>query len=154
MRCKRATSACWSSIAAAIVLSRLLALGMTVLFAGDDAAVHAAPRELDATRLLFRLRPRSLFRTGSCSCPGRSCRSWRVSGLRLAVGWGYEGGAAKKQAKDYWRKNLATYRDAKVPDIEHVELELDLFPERMRYHARGKYVLVNPDEQAARARSC
>ena len=48
--------------------------------------------------------------------------------LALLVGWGYEGGAAKKQAKDYWRKNLATYRDAKVPDIQHVELDLDLFP--------------------------
>ena len=38
--------------------------------------------------------------------------------LALAVSWGHEGGAAKKQEKDYWRKNLATYRDAKVPDIQ------------------------------------
>ena len=35
-------------------------------------------------------------------------------------------------AKDYWRKNLATYRDAKLPDITHVELDLELFPESSR----------------------
>ena len=128
---------------AAIVLSRVLALGMAVLFAAMTLR-FIRRREIDATRLLHRLRPVSLFRTVLRLAP------WAivplVSGIWLAllVGWGYEGGAAKKQAKDYWRKNLATYRDAKVPDIEHVALELDLFPDQHRYHARGKYVLVNP----------
>src|SRR5262249_45082614 len=45
--------------------------------------------------------------------------------------------------KDYWRKNLSTYRDARVPDIRHVALHLDLYPERGRYRARGTYDLVN-----------
>ena len=67
--------------------------------------------------------------------------------LALEVGWGHEGGAAKKQEKDYWRKNLATYRDAKVPDLKHVELDLDLFPERAGITSRGTYDLVNPGDQ-------
>ena len=44
---------------------------------------------------------------------------------------------AKKQEKDYWRKNLATYRDARVPDLSHVALDLDLFPKTSRYHVSG-----------------
>ena len=70
--------------------------------------------------------------------------------LALEVSWGHEGGAAKKQAKDYWRKNLATYRDAKVPDLKHVDLHLDLFPERSRYHVTGTFDLVNQTEQPLR----
>ena len=131
---------------AAIVLSRVLALGMAVLFAAMTLR-FIRRREIDATRLLHRLRPVSVFRNVLRLAP------WAivplVSGVWLAllVGSGYEGGAAKKQAKDYWRKNLATYRDAKVPDIEHVELELDLFPDQHRYHVRGKYALVNPHDK-------
>ena len=66
--------------------------------------------------------------------------------LALEVSWGYEGGAAKKQAKDYWRKNLATYLDARVPDIEHVELDLELFPDRSRYRVKGSYDLHNDSQ--------
>ena len=67
--------------------------------------------------------------------------------LALLVSWGHEGGAAKKEAKDYWRKNLATYRDAKVPDIHHVTLDLDLFPEQTGISVRGKYMLINLSDQ-------
>ena len=67
--------------------------------------------------------------------------------LALEVSWGREGGAAKKQEKDYWRKNLSTYKDAKVPDFKHVAVDLDLFPERSRYHVLGEYDLVNAGEQ-------
>ncbi len=130
----------------AIVLSRLLALGMTGLFAAMTLR-FTRRREVDATRLVHRLRPLSLFRTALRLAPHSVLPLVAGIWLALLVGWGHEGGAAKKQAKDYWRKNLATYRDARVPDIHHVTLELDLFPEQYRYRARGKYVLVNPSEK-------
>ena len=79
--------------------------------------------------------------------PGWCFPSFAGIWLALEVSWGHEGGAAKKQEKDYWRKNMATYRDAKVPDLKHVELDLDLFPERSRYHVAGKYDLINPSDQ-------
>ena len=34
-----------------------------------------------------------------------------------------------------------------MPDIQHVELDLDLFPAKYRYHAKGKYSLKNPGEK-------
>jgi hypothetical protein len=94
--------------------------------------------------MVRRLRPRALARTWLWLAP------WAiiplVTGLWLAleVSWGREGAAAKKQAKDYWRKNLATYRDARVPDLKHVDLDVELLPERGRYRAAGTYDLVNP----------
>ncbi|HKI20552.1 MAG TPA: M1 family aminopeptidase, partial [Isosphaeraceae bacterium] len=72
------------------------------------------------------------------------------SWLALEVAWGHEGGAAKKKQKDYWRKNVATYRDARVPDIKHVDLRLDLFPERRRYHVKGTFELIDQGEQLLR----
>ena len=130
----------------AIVLSRVLALGVTVLFLAMTLR-FARRREVDATRLIHRLRPLSLFRTVLKLLPWAIVPLAAGIWLALLVGWGYEGGSAEKQAKDYWRKNLATYRDARVPDIQHVTLELDLFPEKYRYHAKGKYVLVNLGEK-------
>ena len=130
----------------AIVLSRVLALGVTVLFLAMTLR-FARRREVDATRLIHRLRPVSLFRTVLKLLPWAIVPLGAGIWLALLVGWGYEGGSAEKQAKDYWRKNLATYRDATVPDIQHVTLELDLFPEKHRYHAKGKYVLVNLGEK-------
>ena len=67
--------------------------------------------------------------------------------LALEVSWGYEGGTAKKSEKDYWRKNLLTYLDAPVPDIKHVTLDLDLFPQQSRYHAKGSYDLINVSDK-------
>jgi ABC-2 type transport system permease protein len=130
----------------AIVLSRVLALGMTALFAAMTLR-FARRRDVDGTRLIHRLRPASLFHTALVLLPWAVVPLVVSIWLALLVGWGHEGGAAKKQAKDYWRKNLATYRDAKVPDIQNVGLELDLFPDQYRYHSRGKYILVNLSEK-------
>src|SRR5262249_10096365 len=49
--------------------------------------------------------------------------------------------------KDYWRKNIATYRDARVPDLSHVSLNLDLFPETSRYRVSGTFELKNAGDQ-------
>jgi hypothetical protein len=64
--------------------------------------------------------------------------------LALEVGRGYEGEAAKKLSKDYWRKNLATYHDAPVPDLTHVDLDVNLFPEVGSFQISGTYDMVNP----------
>ena len=42
---------------------------------------------------------------------------------------------------------MATYRDAAVPDLTHVELEIELFPDRGRYRASGTYDLAGPADR-------
>ena len=79
----------------ALILSRLLALGMTVLFAAMTVR-FTRRREVDATRLLYRLRPLSLFRTALALAPWAVFPLLAGIWLALLVSWGHEGGAAKK----------------------------------------------------------
>jgi ABC-2 type transport system permease protein len=68
-----------------------------------------------------------------------------IFGLALwfAVQQGFEGGAAERRHKDYWRQNLATWIDAPLPYVTHVDLDLDLEPARRWFRVRGSYDLVN-----------
>ncbi len=133
----------------ALVLSRVAALGLAVFFAALTIRFYRR-REPDATRILHRLSPRSLVRSGIRLAPWGVVPLVALTWLALEVSWGNEGGAAKKQEKDYWRKNLATYRDARVPDLRRVTLHLDLHPERGRYHSAGTFDLVNGTDKPLR----
>jgi hypothetical protein len=130
----------------ALVLSRVLAVGSAV-FLAMLALAWFRRREWDATGVLRRLGPRALALEGLRKAPCIAVPL--VAGIWLAseVNRGHDGGAAKKKEKDYWRKNMATYRDAKVPDLKHVALDLDLFPERGRYRVSGTYDLVNAGKE-------
>jgi hypothetical protein len=142
----------WSDISVfeldrkAIVLSRLFAVSLAVFMIVFGLRAFRR-REWDATRVVHLLSPRPLFRA---SWP---LILWAIVPLMLGV-WlalevhsGREGDVAKKAEKDYWRKNLSTYLDAPIPDIKHVDLELDLYPEAGRYHAKGAYDLINVAEK-------
>jgi ABC-2 type transport system permease protein len=130
----------------AMVSSRVLALGLAVFLVVLTLALFRR-REWDPMRVVHRLSPRALTLATLRKAPWMVLPLVAGIWLALQVSWGHEGGAAKKQEKDYWRKNMATYRDAKVPDPKHVELSLDLFPERSRYHIVGKYDLINASDQ-------
>jgi ABC-2 type transport system permease protein len=141
----------WSDISVleldrkALMLSRLLAMS-TGVFLIVLAFAWFRRREWDATRVVHRLSPRALALASLRLVPWAIVPIFLAIWLALEVSWGYQGGAAKKQEKDYWRKNLATFLDAKVPDIKHVELDLELFPERGRYHIKGAYDLALPTD--------
>ena len=148
-RCTGATSACSSSTAAALVLSRVLAVSLAVFLVVLTLAFFRR-REWDAIARRPPAEPAGLFLVNASALPWMVLPLFAGIWLALEVSWGREGGAAKKQEKDYWRKNMATYRDARIPDLKHVELDLDLFPERSRYHVSGKYDLINRGRPAAR----
>jgi ABC-type transport system involved in multi-copper enzyme maturation permease subunit len=138
----------WSDISVleldrlALVLSRTLVLGTTVFFLVITLRFFRR-RETDPTRIVHQIRPRALLATCLRLLPWALVPLVTGCWLGLELGWGREGESAKKQTKDYWRKNVATYRDARVPDLEHVAIDLELFPERGRYRVQGSYNLVN-----------
>jgi ABC-2 type transport system permease protein len=142
----------WSDISVlaldrrALVLSRTLAMSTAVFLVALTLACFRR-RDPDATRILQRLSPLPMFRSFLKLAPWVVIPLFAMGWLALEVSWGRQGGAAKKQEKDYWRKNLATYRDAKVPDLSHVSLDLDLFPEKSRYRVTGILELKNPGEE-------
>lgn len=128
----------------ALVMNRVLALIAAVFFAA--LAIKLFPRaEPDSTRRLQRLAPGALFRA--------TLRfSWALVPL-LAFGlWlnhevqnGRGGKAIEKAAKDYWRRNVATWKDDVTPDLVHVEVDVTLFPDQRELESRGVYRLKNAE---------
>jgi ABC-2 type transport system permease protein len=68
----------------------------------------------------------------------------------VQVDQGFQGEASKRLEKDYWRKNLATYRDWPLPDITAVDLDVKLDPPRGRLKVAGSYNLINNQSKPLR----
>lgn len=140
----------WSDISVfeldrtALVLNRLMVLALAVLFVA--IAVRLFPRvEADATRALHGLRPAALARSALRFAPlvVVPLALWGVLWFQVEQGW--EGRRAKKLARDYWRQNVATWREAALPALAGVELDLDLDPARRAFRVAGTYALANLD---------
>jgi len=126
----------------ALWLNRIAALGLAALLFAITARVFPR-REHDPARIVQRLRPAALGRAVLRLAP-----LWAVPAGVLLVLWfqvnaGFQSEASKDKAKDYWKKNLATWRDAKLPDITHVEMCVGLKPNRRSFQATGTYTLGN-----------
>ena len=145
----------WSDISVleidrkALILSRVLAVGLAIFFLALTVRFFRR-REPDPIRMMHRLRPQALFGSSLRLAPWALLPFVAGTWLALEVGWGHEGAVARRQAKDYWRKNMATYHDADRPDLTHVDLDLELFPEASRYRVTGTYDLVNPSDRPLR----
>ncbi len=131
----------------ALVLNRLLALSLAVLFVA--MAVRFFPRtSKDATLILRRLEPAPLLRgllsprAVPSGAAGSRHRAWVSRSTR-----GFREEPREKKAKDYWRQNLATWKDAPLPDLTAVELKLELEPRRSCFRTEGSYRLVNRREK-------
>jgi ABC-2 type transport system permease protein len=132
-----------------LLLNRLLWISAAGFFLA--VAVRFFPRrDLDASGILASLRPKPLFRNGL-----------RLGGFLIAplvfgfwlqrdIDHGFEGETFKKLGKDYWAKNVETWKDAPKPSITDVVLDLELQPARSWFHARGTYTLTNLHEKALR----
>jgi ABC-2 type transport system permease protein len=68
--------------------------------------------------------------------------------LLVAVEQGFQGGVAERLHKDYWRQNLATWLDAPLPYVTHVEAAVDIDPARRWFRVDGAYDLVNRRAEA------
>lgn len=130
----------------AITLNRILVLLATVFFAA--LAIRLFPRrEPDAAIVANTLKPGALAR-----------HAWQYAWILapiLALGGylhflvesGFQGDAAKKQTKDYWRRNNATFLDYPQPEIAHVDIDLDLYPDEHRLVSKGFIDLVSREDK-------
>ncbi|MCP3099063.1 hypothetical protein LZ198_09295 [Myxococcus sp. K15C18031901] len=149
-------SVLWSDMGAferdrtALLLNRVGMLGLSVFFAVLATRLDGR-RAPDAVNTLERLRPAGLLRGAWRMLP------WAVVPLgvlllaAVEVGQGWQGAAAKKRAKEYWQKNLATWLDAPRPAIQSVDLDVELDPAAGTFHTRGSYTLVNREAKALAA---
>jgi ABC-type transport system involved in multi-copper enzyme maturation permease subunit len=126
----------------ALLLNRLLVLALTVFFTA--LAVRFFPRrDRDGVRTLERLRPLSLLKGGLRLLPFAAAPVALGIALYVQVDEGFQGGAAKKRQKDYWRHNLATWKDAPLPALTAVDIDLELEPSRRWFRVSGTYDLRN-----------
>ncbi|HKI06394.1 MAG TPA: ABC transporter permease [Thermoanaerobaculia bacterium] len=130
----------------AFFLNRLMVLGLAAFFTAF--AVRAfGRRQADAIESVHRLQPgplwRSLLRLGAFALVPL------VAGIALwlAVNDGFQGGGIEKKQRDYWKQNLATWKDAPQPAIADVSLDLRLEPERSWFENRGSYELLNDRDE-------
>ena len=131
----------------ALVLNRILVLGLAVLFTA--IAVQAfGRRQADAIGTIHRLQPAPLGRRLLRLALFAATPLAAGIALWLAVNDGFQGRALEKKARDYWKQNLATWKDAPQPAIAGVDLDLRLEPARRWLAARGSYELINDREAA------
>jgi len=131
----------------ALILNRVLVLSAALFFGG--LALRLFPRrEADATRTLLRLRPGALLRSARALLPLGLLPLAAGITLGLQVRSGFQGSVAKRAQKDYWRKNLATWKDVPLPAIEHADLDLDLDPAARHFRMQGSYRLINRKQDA------
>ncbi|HEX3556165.1 MAG TPA: M1 family aminopeptidase [Thermoanaerobaculia bacterium] len=133
----------------ALLLNRLLALSTAVLLV--VVAVRAyGRRQADAIGRLQRLQPASFWRGALRLAPFALVPLVLGIVLAVAVQDGFQGGFYEKKAHDYWKQNLATWKDAPQPAMADADLDLKLAPERRWLHSRGSYELVNDRDNELR----
>jgi len=126
-----------------LLLNRVMVLGLFVLFTVMTVRLFAR-RELDATRTVHRMRPSALFGSLAGLAPFALVPLACMTALVVMVHQGDDGALARKKFKDYWKKNVATYRDYPAPALAAVDADLDLTPSRREFGIQGTYHLVNP----------
>jgi ABC-2 type transport system permease protein len=138
----------WSDMAlfeldlSALILNRLLVLGLAIFFTA--LAVRFFPRrETDGVRTLDRLRPLALLKAGWRLLPYAIVPLVVGIFLYVMVNEGFQGEAAKKRQKDYWRHNIATWKDVPLPAITAVDVDVELEPSRRWFRVKGSYALKN-----------
>ena len=126
----------------ALILSRVLAIGLTAFFL--RVAIRQYPRrDRDAIRVMHRARPSALRTSLLRSVPALAIPVIAGGMLWRQIDQGPDGARAEKRAKDYWTKNLATWREAPLPALASVNLDLSIEPAERSWQVTGTYVLVN-----------
>ncbi len=133
----------------ALVLNRLLVLGLAALFVA--IAVQAfGRRQADAIGTLHRLQPGPLRGRLLRLAPFALVPLAAGIALWLAVNDGFQGRMLEKKGRDYWKQNLATWKDAPQPALAGVDLDLRIEPARRWLGVHGGYRLVNDREAPLR----
>jgi hypothetical protein len=142
----------WSDIApfeldrTPLVLNRALMVTIAVLFLAVTVRVFPR-RRFDQMRVLFRLRPAPLLKTGLLLMPLAAVPIALGVTLQRGINAGPQGARVEEWAKDYWRRNHATWLDAPLPDLARSDINLEVEPGKRWFHTRGSFELRNGTEQ-------
>ena len=125
-----------------ITWNRILTLCATVVLVA--LALRFYPRRLnDARGVADRFSPWRLLRS-SLPILGLAFPALLIAGgMLFAMRRGPEGGPAVSLAKDYWKQNVSTWKNAPFAALDKVNASVDLYPESRSFRVKGEYVLRN-----------
>ena len=127
----------------AVLLNRLMVVAVAV-FLTVFANRRFARVEPDAVSTPGRSRWRTAFGLVLLALPAIV-----LGGLLSAqVRAGFQSESAEKRAKDYWRRNVATWRDFTPAAVTHVDLEVELEPAERSLAVVGVYTMQNRTNEA------
>lgn len=128
-----------------LVLNRAFVLALAVLFTVVAVRFYGR-RDRDAIHTLRSFAPAAIGRAALVHWPvlivlavPLVLGAWLYSNVQA----GFQGDAADKKWKDYWRKNIATWEDAPVPAVTDVEVDLEIEPARRWLKSKGTLTLHN-----------
>ena len=127
-----------------LIMNRVFALVLAAFFVLLAVRFHPR-RALDPVRTFQRLAPRAPFRSMLPLAPLVIGVTVLGVAIRREVRAGSGGDEQRKHTKDYWRRNVETWRDAPEPAIRRVELAIQLDPDANRMRVQGSYLLENDD---------
>jgi ABC-2 type transport system permease protein len=130
----------------ALVLNRLMMIGLAAFFT-SLAVTFYNRRTPDGTGVINRMKPGSVLKSALPILPFLLVPLCIGIVLFHEVRAGHQGSVQKKIEKDYWRHNLATWKDVDLPDIAHVEIDAELFPRDRQFTMDGWIHLVNNDSE-------
>jgi len=129
----------------------LAANRLTMLAVAATFLVLAAwtyPRQdRDLRRTLDALRPRrvwpALLRLSPLLVVALTLGIWTYAEARA----GFQGRVAEREARDYRRRNDATFRDAPLPALSRVDAAVEVDPATRRIWVSGTYEIRNPHDE-------
>lgn len=134
----------------ALILNRGWVLSLGLVFTALTG-LWFSRRERDPAGIAHRLRPWNLFRTALKLSPVLVPAIGLGVGLWVLVERGSNGGTVRQRQRNYWKANLATWKDAPQPGLLDVTMDLTLDPQRSAFAAQGTYRLINRTDKPMRA---
>jgi hypothetical protein len=130
--------------AGAVLWNRIFVVALGILCVAIALRCNAR-REPDATRVVHRLAPARLLRAAVPLVPYVAAAAVIAIILGVQIRSSFQSKPAQRAERDYWKQNLATWRDAPEPGLAGVDVALSLDPADHAFRTRGTYALVNDE---------
>ncbi len=105
-------------------------------------------RAFDPIRVLHRIRPKPLLLGALRLLPFAAPAIVIGTTLYFQGRAGHQGPASEEAAKNYWRRNTATWTDFAMPSVSHVDLDVDFEPGDRAASVSGAYTFFNHRDYA------
>jgi len=129
-----------------IIANRIFVLYTATLFM-LGAIVLYPRRTRDFQRTIDALQPKRIGRIAAVCSP--LIIIWLVMGgwIWIDARSGFQGAVMERKARDYWKRNDASFRDASLARLDSVDADINIFPMDRRLEVKGSYVLSNPSDR-------